>query len=149
MNASRAGTPRRAYREGMSTPTPDATGYDHGDVQTFLNSYGVALAAGDLDALAETYAFPALVVTDEASLLVSDPDIVRDSFRGAAQSYRERGLVAAVAQIRSLGTTSAGLVWADVRWSYRDENAGEADSESFRYLLRRGRDTFQDRKSVV
>ena len=34
-------------------------------------------------------------------------------------------------------------MWVDVRWSYRDEWAGEADTESFRYLLRRGRDTFQ------
>ncbi|MFE4464174.1 hypothetical protein ACFRCR_03555 [Oerskovia sp. NPDC056781] len=127
----------------MTTPTPDATAYDHDDVQRFLNSYGVALAAGDLDTIAETYAFPALVVTDEASVLISEPDTVRESFRGAAESYRERGLVGAVAQIRSLGTTSAGLVWADVRWSYRDEYAAEADTESFRYLLRRGRETFQ------
>jgi len=126
----------------MTSPASHATPYDHDDVQAFLNSYGVALAAGDLDTLAQTYAFPALVVTDEESLLVSDPDMVRESFHGTAESYRERGLVGIVAQIRALGTTSAGLVWADVRWSYRDEYAGEADSESFRYLLRRGRDTF-------
>ncbi|MEK8229171.1 hypothetical protein NKG05_29490 [Oerskovia sp. M15] len=105
----------------MTAPAGDATAYDHDDVQTFLNSYGVALAAGDLDAIAASYAFPALVVTDEASLLISDAEVVRESFRGAAEGYRERGLVGAVAQIRSVGTTSAGLVWADVRWSYRDE----------------------------
>jgi hypothetical protein len=126
----------------MTSPTSDATGYDHDDVQEFLNSYGVALATGDLDSIAEAYAFPALVVTDDASVLIADPDTVRDSFRGAAEGYRSRGLVGVVAQIRSLGTTSAGLVWADVRWSYRDEYAAEADTESFRYLLRRGRDTF-------
>lgn len=119
-----------------------AQGYEHEDVQTFLNSYGVALSAGDLDTIAESYAFPALVVADEVSVLVADPDTVRESFRGAAQNYRQRGLVGAVAQIEDVRVTSAGLVWVDVRWSYRDEYAREADAESFRYLLRRGRNTF-------
>lgn len=116
--------------------------YDADDVQTFLTSYGVALATGDLDAIAECYTFPALVVHDDGSLLVPDADAVRDAFRGAAAAQRDHGLVAAVPRIVALETTSAELIWADVRWSYRDENANERDSESYRYLLRRGRESF-------
>ncbi|WP_265523586.1 hypothetical protein [Oerskovia flava] len=117
--------------------------YDHDDVQTFLTDYGAALSAGDLDTISDCYAYPALVVDDARSLLVPDPESVRDAFRSATRGYRDRGLVAAVAQITRLETTGAALLWVDVRWSYRDEYAREAAAESYRYLLRRGRDRFE------
>jgi ketosteroid isomerase-like protein len=117
--------------------------YDSDDVQTFLATFGVAVSTGDLDAIADTYAFPALVVDGTTSEVVPDPDTVRDAARRAARGYRERGLVAAAAHLEDVEEVGDALVWARVRWSYRDEWANEQESSTVRYLLRRARDTFE------
>ena len=57
----------------------------------------VAVSTGDLDAIADGYAFPALVVDGTTSEVVPDPDAVRDAAVRTARGYRERGLVAAQA----------------------------------------------------
>lgn len=117
--------------------------YDSDDVQAFLTTFGVAVSTGDLDAIAESYAFPALAVDATTSEVVPDPDAVRDTARRAARGYRERGLVAAAAHLEDVEEVGDALVWARVRWSYRDEWANEQDSATVRYLLRRARDTFE------
>ncbi|MBD5787269.1 hypothetical protein IF650_13910 [Cellulosimicrobium terreum] len=117
--------------------------FDSDDVQTFLTTFGVAVSTGDLDAIADRYAFPALTVGTSSSEVVPDPDAVRDDARASARGYRERGLVAAVAHLVGVEEVGDALVWARVRWSYRDEYANERESREVRYLLRRARDTFE------
>lgn len=117
--------------------------YDSDDVQTFLATYAVAVSTGDLDAIADGYAFPALVVDGTTSEVVPDPDAVRDAAVRTARGYRERGLVGAVAHLEDVEEVGDALVWARVRWSYRDEWANEQESATVRYLLRRARDTFE------
>jgi hypothetical protein len=58
-------------------------------------------------------------------------------------AYREQGLVAAVPDVRAVEQVGDALLWVDVRWSYKDENAAEETAERVRYLLRRGRETFE------
>ncbi|WP_454043697.1 hypothetical protein [Cellulosimicrobium sp. Marseille-Q8652] len=117
--------------------------YDSDDVQAFLTTFGVAVSTGDLDAIADGYAFPALVVDPASSRLVPDPDAVRDAAVGAARGRTERGLVAAAPYLEDVEEVGDALLWARVRWSYRDENANEKESSTVRYLLRRARDTFE------
>lgn len=117
--------------------------YDRDDLNAFLTEYGAVLGAGDLQAVSERFAFPALMVGPQVSTLVSDPEIVHDDLRDRLASYREQDLVAAVAQVGEVEQVTDDLLWADVRWSYRDENASEGASERVRYLLRRGRETFE------
>jgi hypothetical protein len=117
--------------------------YDYDDVQHFMTGYGLALATGDLDKIATCYAFPALILHDDGVLLLASQEVVHDSFRDSAQRRRAAGLVAAVPHIVAVEATGAALVWADVRWSYPDENADERDSESYRYVLRRVREGFE------
>ncbi|MBD8077630.1 hypothetical protein [Cellulosimicrobium arenosum] len=117
--------------------------YDSDDVQAFLTSFAVATSTGDLDAIAESYAFPALVVSGSGSEAVGEPETVRDAAQTAARGMRERGLVAAAALVEDVAEVGDSLVWARVRWSYRDENANERESGTARYLLRRARSTFE------
>ncbi|WP_251151409.1 hypothetical protein [Cellulosimicrobium sp. Marseille-Q4280] len=117
--------------------------YDSDDVQAFLTTFGVAVSTGDLDAIAEAYAFPALTVRQGSSEIVPDPDTVRDAARDAARGHRERGLVAAAPYLDDVEEVGDALLWARVRWSYRDENANEKESRTVRYLLRRARDGFE------
>jgi len=117
--------------------------FDSDDVQSFLTTFGVAVSTGDLDAIADAHAFPVLVVGPASTEVVPDPDAVRDAARDAARGYRERGLVAAAAHLEDVEEVGDALVWARVRWSYRDEWANEQESRNVRYLLRRARDTFE------
>jgi len=122
---------------------PSTESFDADDVQSFLNSYGVALSTGDLDAIGESYDFPALVVEASGSVLLADPEAVRESTADVARGFRERGLVGVVARLVQVEEVGDALVWAHVRWSYRDENANEQEAQEVRYLLRRARDTFE------
>ena len=122
---------------------PSTESFDADDVQTFLNSYGIALSTGDLDVIMESYAFPALVVGSTGSVLLADPEDVRESTTETARGFRERGLVGVVAHLEDVEEVGDALVWARVRWSYRDEYANEQEAQEVRYLLRRARDTFE------
>lgn len=122
---------------------PSTESFDADDVQTFLTTYGVALSTGDLDTIGESYAFPALVVGTTDSVLLTDPEAVRESTAELARGFRERGLVGVVAHLVGVEEAGDALVWAHARWSYRDEYANEQEAQEVRYLLRRARDTFE------
>lgn len=127
-----------AYREGM-TSTP----YDQEDLLAFLVGYGVALGSGDFGTVTDSLAYPSVVVEADRSVVVPDAEAARDRAAGTLAAYREEGLVAAVPEVRAVEQVGDALLWVDVRWSYKDENASESASEQVRYLLRRGRDTFE------
>ena len=120
-----------------------STPYDQDDLLTFLVNYGVALGSGDLETVTNSLAYPSVVVEGERSLVVPDAESARDALGSMLTAYREQGLVAAVPDLRAVEQVGDALLWVDVRWSYKDENASEETAERVRYLLRRGRDTFE------
>ncbi|MFD7311406.1 hypothetical protein [Promicromonospora sp. NPDC059942] len=120
-----------------------STPYDRDDLLAFLVGYGVALGAGDLDTLADSLAYPSVIVEADRSVVVPDAEGARTSLGGMLASRREQGLVAAVPEIKAVEQVGDALLWVDVRWSFKDENASEAASDRARYLVRRGRDTFE------
>jgi ketosteroid isomerase-like protein len=62
-------------------------------LRRFLVRYGEALAAGDLKAISGCYALPALVLSDAGSVPISARQEIEVAFDGAAERYREQGLV--------------------------------------------------------
>lgn len=107
------------------------------DVSTFLERYADALGRGDLPGIAACYAMPALVVGDGGALSVSEPSQVEAAFAGAAEAYREQGLVALRAELRSVDPLTAALTLVEVGWAYLDEAGTARQHSSYRYLLRR------------
>lgn len=83
------------------------------------------------------------MVGSTGSVLLADPEDVRESTAETARGFRERGLVGVVAHLEDVEEVGDALVWARVRWSYRDEYANEQEAQEVRYLLRRSRDTFE------
>jgi ketosteroid isomerase-like protein len=112
-----------------TTPPPD--------VPAFLDRYAEALAAGDLPGIAACYALPALVVGDAATIPVTEAAQVEAAFAGAADAYRDQGLVGIRPELRAADPLTATLTLADVRWSYLDEAGTAHRHTSYRYLLRR------------
>ena len=112
-----------------TTPPPD--------VPAFLDRYAEALAAGDLPGIAACYALPALVVGDAATISVTEAAQVEAAFAGAADAYRDQGLVGIRPELRAVDPLTATLTLADVRWFYLDEAGTAHRHTSYRYLLRR------------
>lgn len=105
-------------------------------LQAFFVRYGEALAAGDVPTIADCYALPALVLSDEGSIPVTVREEVEAAFGGASERYRARGLVNARPTIIGSEAISERLVFANVRWDYLDEQGGSAQQERYRYVLR-------------
>ncbi|QAY70827.1 hypothetical protein [Xylanimonas protaetiae] len=119
------------------------TAYDREDLLAFFVGYGLALGAGDLEGIAARVAFPALLVGADGSLPAPDAGTVHAALRPRLEAHRARDVVAAVPQVEDADALSDALVWAQVRWSYRDQYAGEQAVERVRYLLRREHDGFE------
>lgn len=102
----------------------------------FFDRYGTALIANDLPAVAACYAMPGMVVADESTFSFSSPAAVEAAFAGAAETYHEKGLVAARAEVREVQWLSRALALVGVRWEYLDAEGGAVPGESYRYLMR-------------
>ncbi|MEU3016049.1 hypothetical protein ABZ635_01460 [Nocardiopsis sp. NPDC007018] len=109
---------------------------DEDGLRDFLEGYGRELVGGDMEGVAARYGYPAYVAGDVESVAVASPGDVREAFAGAAERYRERGMVDAVPELRGMEELTERLVWAAVRWSYRDARGDEVLAEAHRYLLR-------------
>lgn len=102
----------------------------------FLARYGDALTAGDLHAIADCYAVPALVLSDAGSIPVAAHEEIEAAFDGAAERYRAQGLVAVRPTLVASEALSERLVSVDVLWDYLDEQGRSAQQNSYRYVLR-------------
>lgn len=130
----------RGYRERMANP---AGSYDGEAMSSFLADLGLVLGAEDLEAVTDRYDLPALLVGQESSTLLASPEDVLDLSRDRPVAARAREAVAVLPELVALEEVGWGLLWVEVRWSYRDELAAEIADERCRYLLRRGRGTFE------
>lgn len=102
----------------------------------FFDRYGNALIVGDLPTIAACYAMPGLVVADDATFSFTTPAAVDAAFAGAAETYREKGLVAARAELREVSWLTPALAIVSVTWEYLDAKGWAVPGESYRYVLR-------------
>jgi hypothetical protein len=106
------------------------------NLRRFLVRYGEALAVGDLKAISGCYAIPALVLSDAGSVPISARQEIEAAFEGAAERYREQGLVALRPILLASEAISERLLSVDVRWEYLDEQGRSAQQNGYRYVLR-------------
>jgi len=122
----------------------DPTGsYDGEALAAFLADLGMVLGAEDLEAVTDRYDLPALLVGQEGSTVLASPEDVLDLSRQRPAAPRAREAVGVLPELVAIEEVGWALLWIEVRWSHRDELAAEIVSERCRYLLRRGRGTFE------
>jgi hypothetical protein len=109
-------------------------------IRQFLDNYGQALSAGDLDGVAECWDIPALVLSDEGAISVSNSDQIKQFFARAAEGYRSQGLVATRPQIERVDQLTERLIAVDVRWPAFNAAGAEQSSERSHYILWLGDD---------
>lgn len=107
------------------------------EIEAFLVRYGAALSESRFDELAEAWAIPSLVVSDQGTLAVADRKEVSDFFARAVKSYHARGVMATRPELLQWEVLSPGLVSVDVAWPGYDERGLEikGSREFSRYIL--------------
>ncbi|GAB3247264.1 hypothetical protein [Arthrobacter pigmenti] len=106
------------------------------DLQGFFERYGAALANGDLETVADAYAYPSLVLGGPEIILVSTREDVKGAFASAAEGYRAEGFTRARPSINVVDDEGTGTVWVAVQWTYSSEDGSKQQLDAYRYLLR-------------
>jgi ketosteroid isomerase-like protein len=104
-------------------------------VEQFFDHYAAALLARDEKAISRMYAVPALIISPDQLIAVSDASQTEQFFASSWEQYE--GVEEANPQITIMGQAPASI-WADVSWSY----SGRVQ-ERFCYQLTRGTDGYQ------
>jgi ketosteroid isomerase-like protein len=109
-------------------------------VGAFLDRYGSALSAGDLETVAGCWGTPALVLADQGAVPVSSAAEVEAFFAQAIEWHRSQGVVRTRAEVERITSLSDRLVTVVARWPAFDEDGVERASERSSYVLRVGDD---------
>jgi ketosteroid isomerase-like protein len=102
----------------------------------FFERYATAMTANDMATVAACYAMPGMVVADDSTFTFATPAAVETAFSGAVQTYHEKGLVAARAEVLDVQWLTSALALTRVTWEYLDRNGGAVPGETYRYLMR-------------
>jgi hypothetical protein len=109
-------------------------------IKQFLERYGTAVSAGDLSGIANSWEVPALVLSDEGAVPVSDRSEIEGFFAQAMEAYRSQGLISTRPEIEHIEPLSEKLASVDVRWPAFGPAGQEKSSERSHYLLQLGQD---------
>lgn len=73
-------------------PATSTAARDLEPVEDFFARYTGYLSSGDIEGLASIYHYPALAVTAQGCLAITDPEQTRDFFTQGQELYRSRGV---------------------------------------------------------
>lgn len=104
-------------------------------IKQFLERYGTALSVGDLSGIAGSWGVPALVLSNEGAISVSDQSEIEQFFAQATEAYHSQGLSSTRPEIERVEPLSEKLASVDVRWPAFDPAGQEKSSEHSHYLL--------------
>jgi hypothetical protein len=109
-------------------------------IKSFLEGYGLAISAVDLAAISSCWEVPALVLSDQGAMAVSDAAEIERFFAQGSEWYRSQGLVSTKAELERVEVLSEKVKSVDVRWPSFDKAGEEKWSERSHYILRLGDD---------
>lgn len=109
-------------------------------IKRFFERLGFGISKGDFGGVSRAWVFPALVLSDQETIAVSDAAQVEQFFGKASKWYRSRGLVATRPELERIDVLSERLVAVDVRWPAFDKTGAEKASERSHYILRLSED---------
>ena len=109
---------------------------NEGEIRKLLEVLGNALTAGDLETVAKCWDLPAMLLSDQGSVVVNSESQIRRSFAHAVQWYRSHGLVSTKPEIQKLEQLTGVLFAVDVRWPAFDAAGAEKSSERSQYIIK-------------
>jgi hypothetical protein len=112
----------------------------HAAIKRLVECVAQSLSAGDFHALAKCWEVPALVLSDNGAIAVSDASEIERFFAQAAEWYRSRGIASTKPEIERVDFLSDKLAAIDVRWPWLDASGKEMSSERSHYIAQVGQD---------
>ena len=101
----------------------------------FLEAYGQALGARDLDSIVSCWGIPSLVVSDQGALAVTNSEQVRQFFAQAVDWYHSQGWVEVRRREWQAEQLSPGIISVDFFWDAIDQSGQAFPSDHSRYIL--------------
>jgi hypothetical protein len=101
----------------------------------FLRRLGNFLSGGDIPAVADCWALPALVLGDQGAVTVTDREQLKGHFAGAVQAYRARGIASTTPEVLRVDRLTKRLTAVDVRWPYFDAAGSRLGEEVSGYVV--------------
>jgi len=109
-------------------------------IRKFLEGYGAALSDGDLPVVSRCWTVPALVLSDQGAIAVTNPSEIETFFAQGIEYYRSQGLMSTRPELERVEMLSETLISVDVRWPAYDSSSREQASERSHYILQLGQD---------
>jgi hypothetical protein len=113
---------------------------DHESIKRCLERIGQALSTNNPRDLADCWEFPALILSDEGVIALTEADSLVSLFARAAEGYQSQGLIATRPELERVEPLSEKLTAVEVRWPTFDAAGAEKASERSHYILRLGED---------
>jgi hypothetical protein len=111
---------------------------DH-DISEMLARLGEALSSGNPSAVADCWAIPGLVLSDEGTRPVTSREEVERFFADAIAWYRSQGITSTKATLERVDHISKGIAAVDVLWPGFDATGQrKGNAERSHYLLHAG-----------
>jgi hypothetical protein len=110
------------------------------EVRVFLESYGQALSTGDLAAIADAWAVPALVLADQGAVAVGASAEVEAFFKHAVAQYHAQGQASTHPTQVKIERLGERLAEVDVSWEVLDDKGVSRSVEHSHYILWQGED---------
>ncbi len=109
-------------------------------IRMCLERIGQALSTNNLRDLTDCWEFPALILSDDGAIALTEANTLESLFARAAQGYQSQGLVATRPELERVEPLSEKLTAIEVRWPTFDAAGTEKASERSHYILRLGED---------
>jgi hypothetical protein len=100
-----------------------------------LDRLGRAVTSGDLKQVSASYAFPALLLMEESSMVMTDPAEFEKMFGEGRKWYTNQGIVEARAEVLNLDLMTDTVAAVDVRWPGFDTGGKEIYTETSHYVI--------------
>jgi hypothetical protein len=85
-------------------------------IKSMLERLGAALSAGDLPTVSSCWELPALVLSDEGALAVTEARQIEEFFGTAFELYHKQGMASTRAELLQIDRMTDRLAVVDVRW---------------------------------
>lgn len=102
-----------------------------------LEAFSAAFRRGDVDGIADCYTTPAIVISDDRSVVFGSRGEVMDGFRAVLARYWSSGVVPVGYSVEQEARLTANLREVVVEWRHRDSAHDVPFRELYRYLVRR------------
>ena len=106
------------------------------EIEAFFADYAVALAGREPKSIAEYWAAPGLVLSNEGAIPYAKKKEVEDFFGGAMGQYQKVSSTSAT--IRTALPLAANIVGCEIIWEHRDKTGKPIGGEEGFYVLKRG-----------